>query len=462
MEFSFGSFLIHLFQGLGAVGIGLILLRSSYLYKKPHLNPWSKSWIAFGVYLLIGTINYLNPGDLGFDHPLQISYSVVTIIAAYLHLYWLVEGTIVLNNGRMKIDKIRNMVFIIIVLASILLTFAYVGDEQGAINRLLLRVGLKNLIASICFVSSSFFIILNKRIIKCIAVWVVFSSFLIYGFLQLFYFTSFYLMYLGNYSLVSIIDYPNALDLFLELFMGVGIIFWLLEEERRELVKTNLELDTLVYSTSHDLRAPLSSILGLIDLSGSEKNTSKTTEYLSLMKKSVMKQDQLIRDIMAYYQSNKGEVIRENVNIESLLSEIIEELKFIPEAKQIKFIFEHTSNGQIVSDPRKLKIILSNLLSNAIKYHNLGRDNPYIKIELSRKRRKIYVRVEDNGIGIENDQKDKIFNMFYRASGNSDGTGLGLFIVKEALDTLGGKISLVSQINRGSIFTIELNAKFVQ
>src|SRR5690606_22991173 len=97
-----------------------------------------------------------------------------------------------------------------------------------------------------------------------------------------------------------------------------------------------------------------------------------------------------------------------------------------------------------------------NLMSNAIKYHSLEQPDPFLKIRISTSERGAKIEIEDNGSGIEPSYHQKIFEMFFRASEKSFGSGLGLYIVKQVIDRLNGTISLKSEVNYGTIFTITL------
>jgi signal transduction histidine kinase len=104
-----------------------------------------------------------------------------------------------------------------------------------------------------------------------------------------------------------------------------------------------------------------------------------------------------------------------------------------------------------------MKVILGNLISNAVKYHNINQPSPYIKVIFNKLGDRIEISVEDNGHGIPKDSLEKIFQMFYRANANTEGTGLGLYIVQEALAKINGKISVTSDYGKGATFTVLLD-----
>jgi signal transduction histidine kinase len=229
-----------------------------------------------------------------------------------------------------------------------------------------------------------------------------------------------------------------------------------LVENNMLLSKTNAELDRFVYSTSHDLRAPLTSIMGLINITLDAKNPNEVNRYLSLMKDRVHSLDHFIKDITDYSRNNRLEVKREPVKLADLAHEVWESLKFSPEAENIDFKIDIPKDVYIESDKSRLRVIISNLISNAVRYHDLKKTNQYIRLNYQMKGRISYIQVEDNGQGIATEYHNKIFDMFFRANEQSKGSGLGLYIVKEALMKLSGSIKLESTVGVGSTFTIML------
>jgi signal transduction histidine kinase len=111
----------------------------------------------------------------------------------------------------------------------------------------------------------------------------------------------------------------------------------------------------------------------------------------------------------------------------------------------------------LISDPNQISNVLANLLSNAVKYHRLNQDDPYIKVSFEKSDHQAIITVEDNGQGIPPQSLNKVFDMFFRASQETEGTGLGLYIVKEALTKIKGKIDVGSTFGKGTIFTVVLD-----
>ena len=226
------------------------------------------------------------------------------------------------------------------------------------------------------------------------------------------------------------------------------------EKRNLELHKLNNELDRFVYSTSHDLRAPLASILGLINLARLEEKNKD--QYLTLIEKSVNKLDEFISEIIDYSRNARLEVKPEAIDFQSMINSILEDLEYLEENVTLKKNISISNSGIFLSDKTRIRIILSNLISNSIKYHNNRQANPYITISVTYTPQEAIISVTDNGLGIREDQHENIFKMFHRGSEQSKGSGLGLYIVKETLAKLGGSIAVKSKLGEGSTFEVVL------
>ncbi|WP_162495550.1 sensor histidine kinase [Confluentibacter flavum] len=231
-----------------------------------------------------------------------------------------------------------------------------------------------------------------------------------------------------------------------------------LERQHRELQKTNTELDRFVYSTSHDLRAPLASLLGLIDITTDEvePNNELLIEYLGMMKQSVLKLDNFIGDILTYSRNVRTELENEDIVFDDMIQEVLEKHKFMEMASEFKLKVDVKQKAAFISDKRRINIILNNLISNAIKYKDDTKEKSFVHVSVQSDRKNATIIIEDNGIGVAEKDKKKIFEMFYRASTQSTGSGLGLYIVQETIDRLGATMTLESEKSVGSKFTITI------
>jgi len=228
----------------------------------------------------------------------------------------------------------------------------------------------------------------------------------------------------------------------------------LLHEKNDELKKINAELDRFVYSASHDLRAPLTSLLGLVNVAILENNNLKINGYLELMKGSVNKLDDLISDIIHFSRNARLDVIPEPVHFENLAQETFDNLKYLPTAGSIKVNVSIEPYKKFYSDPKRLRILFNNLVSNSFRYHDLSKDIPFIKILVSFDGNNASIKVSDNGKGVHPEHLEHIFDMFYRATDDSQGSGLGLYIVKETVEKLQGNIQVQSVPREGTTFTL--------
>lgn len=226
----------------------------------------------------------------------------------------------------------------------------------------------------------------------------------------------------------------------------------MLEKNNAELKKINQELDRFVYSASHDLRAPIASALGVITVCKMLDDIDQIKYYLDLQEKGLKKLDSFIQDILDYSRNARLEVQREEIDLQALIKGVFEQYAYMENAERIDKQVHIETPVPFFSDRRRLTIILNNLISNAIRYSSSRREHPYIKVSIKITENEGEFIIEDNGIGIEEKHLPRIFEMFYRATQDQAGSGLGLYIVKETIDKLRGQISLKSKYGEGTIF----------
>ncbi|PSL25844.1 PAS domain-containing sensor histidine kinase [Chitinophaga ginsengisoli] len=230
-----------------------------------------------------------------------------------------------------------------------------------------------------------------------------------------------------------------------------------LEASNNRLKKTNNELDRFVYSVSHDLRAPLASVLGLLEYTMSETDDGEVLQDLGMMKGSIEKLDRFILDILDYSRNARLELKVHVVNFHQLLADIKDHLRFLHTGRStLRFDVNIQENGDFGSDERRISILLNNLVSNAMRYADPEKPDPFVEVNIVSGPKGADIAVRDNGIGIPAEYHEKIFDMFYRISEKSTGSGLGLYLVKETIDKLKGRISLQSVPGEGTTFNIFL------
>ncbi|MCX2742445.1 ATP-binding protein [Mangrovivirga sp. M17] len=228
-----------------------------------------------------------------------------------------------------------------------------------------------------------------------------------------------------------------------------------IEKRNKQLKKLNSELDRFVYSASHDLRAPLASVLGIVNLAKLDNKTDPQL-YFQKIEQSIKKLDRFTKDIIDFSRNARTNLELEKINFEELISGVLEEIKYLDETRRIIIKIENSCDIGFCSDPKRLEIIFKNLISNALKYHNLRQENPQILISINCTKNIASISIKDNGSGISKEHINNIFKMFYRATERTTGSGLGLYIVAETLDKLNGRITVKSELDKGSEFIIEI------
>lgn len=229
----------------------------------------------------------------------------------------------------------------------------------------------------------------------------------------------------------------------------------LLEKRNYELQKLNEELDRFIYSSAHDLKSPLASIEGLINLARREINLAEHDHYFDKMVGSVHKMEGFIRDITDYAKNKRQTLRIEKINMQEFVERILLELNYMPGNDRIqkKLLIE---DGDFYTDLTRLEIIFKNIISNAIRYADLSKVNPNITVSVKMTMQRAIISIEDNGIGIDQKHINRIFDMFYRAVEHAKGSGLGLFLVRESVKMLRGTIQVSSQLHEGTTFTLQL------
>lgn len=227
-------------------------------------------------------------------------------------------------------------------------------------------------------------------------------------------------------------------------------------QKNQELEKANTELDRFVYSASHDMRAPLSSLLGLIELVRLTNKNDELNDYFDRMRKRILTMEGFIKEVTDYSRNARLEVVNDQINLHDLVKEVVDSVEFLVPEKNVKRVVDIPRDYQMNTDSARLRVILSNLVTNSIKYSDPKKDDSFFRISVKEEETQHTITVEDNGIGIESQYLDKIFNMFFRATEMSDGSGLGLYIVKEVMQKLNGEIKFDSVLGLGSTFTIHL------
>jgi signal transduction histidine kinase len=234
----------------------------------------------------------------------------------------------------------------------------------------------------------------------------------------------------------------------------------LLSRQNERLNKLNKELDQFIYSASHDLKAPLSSLLGLINIVRIEIGPSVHDEYFDMMESSIKRLEYHIKDIIQYSKNHQLDITLQEIKLRNTIELIISQLKYQKGAEGMEIRIEVIAKVPFYSDSMRLNMVLFNLISNAFKYHDKLKEKKGIVISATIDTKNAQISVADNGLGIEKKYLDKIFELFFRGTIHSSGSGLGLFIAKEAIEKLKGSIKVKSEIGKGSVFMVNIPNHF--
>lgn len=225
--------------------------------------------------------------------------------------------------------------------------------------------------------------------------------------------------------------------------------------QNTQLELANKELDHFVYSVSHDLSAPLKSILGLVAVNRLATSPAEASETVNKIETSVVKLESLIREILDYSYNKRHELKIEPICLKTLCSEILDSLTFMEGYNNVRILMETDGVAEVHNDRTRLKLILNNLLANAILFQKkVPGHEPYVRIRTRRENEFVMISVEDNGEGIKPGLQHKIFNMFFRGTLTSRGSGLGLYIAREAAEKISSRIFVESEYGKGSVFTL--------
>jgi len=245
------------------------------------------------------------------------------------------------------------------------------------------------------------------------------------------------------------IDIAKTIESGIELYNNRQSI----KTKNAELEKAYNELSRFVYSASHELRAPLVSVLGLCEIAKHDDAT-KDNQYLPLIEKSILKLDSFVRNIVNYYQNKESENSAVEIDIKKQIDDAVESILFHQDLPGIKIDIEVNAEQAFYNDKTRFQMVLNNLISNGIKYQREDESNKRLSIHVNETAEGIDLEVSDNGIGVEQEDLENLFDMFYRATSQNTGSGIGLYIVREAVAKLEGSISVQSEPGEGTKFNV--------
>ena len=229
-----------------------------------------------------------------------------------------------------------------------------------------------------------------------------------------------------------------------------------LQQQNTELMTTNASLEQFSYVVSHDLHSPIASIRAILDLSKTENNLETLREYQKFQEISLKKLDDFVTDILHYSKNAKTEISYKKIDFKEFLQEIISQHRYDDNGAAVKISIEIDQKIAFFTDTYRMGIVFNNLVANALRYSDLRKPQPNLLIRGFCNENNAIISFIDNGIGIEKEYLEKIFEIFYRANTHAKGTGIGLYLVREYLQKIKGTVNVRSIFGEGTEFALDI------
>jgi len=233
----------------------------------------------------------------------------------------------------------------------------------------------------------------------------------------------------------------------------------MLENKNIELQKAYNELDKFAYSVTHDLRGPILSAIGVINVAKNVEDITEMKSIMEMIEKAMHKLNDFIENTHDYYNLKRGELKITDINFQDIINDIKDIYEINCRVNAINFITKVEQVETFRSDEMSIRIILNNLVSNAFKFQKKAGTDKMVDLHINVNRGSAVISIKDNGIGIPENDLNYIFDMFYRATTEEYGSGFGLYNVKDALMKINGKIEVQSTPNEGTTFKMIVPSK---
>lgn len=223
---------------------------------------------------------------------------------------------------------------------------------------------------------------------------------------------------------------------------------------QQKLQATSRELETYIYKSSHDMHAPLASILGLVNVSRLEIFDPAAVSYLQMIESQAKKLDSVRAEFIKAMHIKDATKLDEEIHVNAMIGDILRDLRTKEGFSRLNIDINVAPCRKLVSNQFLMRTILQNLIENSIKYQNYSEDRPVLRIDLQHADNTTKIIIEDNGIGIDPSIHDKIFDMYFKSTESRNGSGLGLYLVRKAVEKLQGKLQLRSSPGQGTKVTL--------
>ncbi|HEU5290893.1 MAG TPA: tetratricopeptide repeat protein, partial [Cyclobacteriaceae bacterium] len=229
------------------------------------------------------------------------------------------------------------------------------------------------------------------------------------------------------------------------------------EERTTELKQAYKELDTFFYRASHDFRRPLTTFMGLAEVAKITIKDPNPLELFSKVNDTAHNLDKMLVKLQSISDVGGQELVYKEVFLKDIFDTVCDGFRESLQRKNIKTVCEIELKGAFYSYPALLRIIIENLVENSISFS--GQSDPFIRFKAYSSGGEVVMEVQDNGEGIPEEFLGRMFEMYFRANERSKGNGLGLYIVRKAVDKLGGVITVSSELHQGTSFFIRFSGK---
>ncbi|WNJ18565.1 PAS domain S-box protein [Pontibacter sp. G13] len=219
-----------------------------------------------------------------------------------------------------------------------------------------------------------------------------------------------------------------------------------------KLQEKNNELDAFVYKASHDLKGPLASIIGVTNIARDEVQDPSADLYLDMIEKSTKRLDLILSELIDVTRINKAKLNLAPTQLRETVDNLLSTVEHMPGRSDVEVRIDIAESLSFPTDSKLMFSILQNLLVNAINYRNRSSEQSFVSIQMRVEKDRLKIDVHDNGTGIPDRMKAKVFDMFFRGTNESKGSGLGLYIVKRAVDKLQGWVEMESEEGKGTQF----------
>jgi two-component system, cell cycle sensor histidine kinase and response regulator CckA len=237
---------------------------------------------------------------------------------------------------------------------------------------------------------------------------------------------------------------------------GISMDITVMRENEIKLMRSNHELETFIYRAYHDLRSPILSIIGLVNLMTAEALTPSESKYSNLIGEVARRQNVMLTTLVNTMSVRGRKLAITSFMMTDLVGELERSARHVNGAEKVDIKFSDNTNCNVNSDRGMIVEIITHLIANSIQFADLGKQNPEVSITFSNNDSSLLIDVVDNGIGISKEVIGKVFDLFYRGTIVSKGSGLGLYLVKNIVERLHGKIDAVSNVGVDCSFKVEL------